>query len=90
MVEFFLWKNFFALGWGEKADVESNFTLVPMTRFAIVDLETTGSSPTEDRITEVAILLHDGEKVLESFTTLVNPERDIPHFITRLTGINNR
>ena len=61
-----------------------------MARFAVVDLETTGSSPVEDRITEVAIFLHDGEKVLDSYTTLVNPERDIPYFITQLTGINNK
>jgi DNA polymerase-3 subunit epsilon len=61
-----------------------------MTRFAVVDVETTGSSPVEDRITEVAIFIHDGEKTLDSYTTLVNPEREIPYYITRLTGINNR
>lgn len=58
--------------------------------YAIVDIETTGSNKTtEHRITEIAVYLFDGEKVIQEFTSLVNPENYIPPFITRLTGIDN-
>ncbi|RMD95783.1 MAG: DNA polymerase III subunit epsilon, partial [Bacteroidetes bacterium] len=38
---------------------------------------------------EIAIVLHDGEQVLDSFESLVNPECPIPYGITELTGISN-
>lgn len=56
--------------------------------FAIVDIETTGGHPTTNRITEIAINIHDGEKLLETYCTLVNPEIHIPTAIVALTGIN--
>jgi len=44
--------------------------------FAVVDLETTGFSPDDDRIVEVAVVVLDAEGTeLDSFCTLVNPER---------------
>ena len=57
--------------------------------YAIIDIETTGGSPRTERITEIAIYIHDGEKIVEEFASLVNPERNIPYFITSLTGISN-
>ena len=57
--------------------------------YAIVDIETTGGSSRIEKITEIAIFQHDGEKITEEFVTLVNPERNIPYFITNLTGITN-
>ncbi|SHM14216.1 exonuclease domain-containing protein [Hymenobacter psychrotolerans] len=57
--------------------------------YAIIDLETTGGQPAQDRITEIAIFIHDGEKVVDQFDTLINPGRSIPFFITQLTGIND-
>jgi DNA polymerase III subunit epsilon len=61
-----------------------------MQKYAIIDVETTGGAAKHERITEIAIVLHDGEKVLESFTSLVNPERSIPWNITRITGITDQ
>jgi DNA polymerase-3 subunit epsilon len=61
-----------------------------MTKYAVVDIETTGMSAGKDRITEVAIYLHDGEKTIDQFTTLINPECKIPYRITQLTGIDNK
>lgn len=55
--------------------------------FVVIDIETTGGQVTEDRITEIAIYAHDGTKVIDSFHTLINPERAIPIYITQLTGI---
>lgn len=57
--------------------------------YAIVDIETTGSIATQDRITEIAIFKHDGEKIVDQFNTFVNPERKIPVFISKLTGITD-
>lgn len=56
--------------------------------YAIVDLETTGGQAEKDRITEVAIALHDGEKIIDTFESLINPERAIPYNITQITGIS--
>ena len=57
--------------------------------YAIIDIETTGGNAKTGKITEVAIFLHDGEKITEEFSTLINPEVNIPRFITNLTGIDN-
>jgi DNA polymerase-3 subunit epsilon len=57
--------------------------------YAIVDIETTGGNASGSRITEIAIIIHDGENVIERYETLVNPEKEIPISIFALTGINN-
>jgi DNA polymerase-3 subunit epsilon len=55
--------------------------------WAVVDVETTGGQPPSDRITEIAaVIVRDGE-VKEVYETLVNPERPIPPFVSRLTNI---
>lgn len=56
--------------------------------FAIVDIETTGGRSV-DKITEIAIIVHDGEKIVDEYSTLINPEVPIPYFISGLTGITN-
>lgn len=57
--------------------------------FAVVDLETTGTL-SDGKVTEVAIIVHDGKKEIDRFSTLVNPERRIDPYVQRLTGITNR
>src|SRR5512133_3874228 len=57
--------------------------------YAIIDIETTGGSANIEKITEIAIYQHDGHEITGEFNTLVNPERNIPYFITNLTGITN-
>ncbi len=57
--------------------------------YSIVDIETTGGNPYRDKITEIAIYLHDGEKVVGEFQSLINPERKIPYFISKMTGITD-
>lgn len=57
--------------------------------YAIIDLETTGGDPRRDGITEIAIMLYDGKELIDSYTTLLNPQRPIPYEITRITGIDN-
>ncbi|WP_101844065.1 ATP-dependent DNA helicase DinG [Halobacillus sp. Marseille-P3879] len=61
-----------------------------MAQFAIVDLETTGNaSSKQDRIIEIGVVIIDGKKVIKEFNSLVYPEREIPPFISSLTGIDN-
>lgn len=57
--------------------------------FAIVDIETTGGSPKQAAITEICILRYDGEKLVDRFQTLIQPEQAIPSYITALTGITD-
>jgi DNA polymerase-3 subunit epsilon len=57
--------------------------------YAIIDIETTGGSANIERITEIAIYLHNGHEITDEFVSLINPERNIPYFITNLTGITN-
>lgn len=56
-----------------------------MKKYAIVDIETNGGV----KITEISIFIFDGASVIDEFTTLINPERNIPPRITSLTGIDN-
>jgi DNA polymerase-3 subunit epsilon len=58
--------------------------------YAIIDIETTGGSAVYERITEIAIFIYDGEKVIDQFNSLINPEKTIPYYITKLTGINDK
>ena len=58
--------------------------------YAIIDIETTGGSAVYERITEIAVFIYDGKKVVNQFTSLVNPGQPIPYYITKLTGINDQ
>ncbi len=61
-----------------------------MTRIAVIDFETTGLSPAMgDRATEVAIVMIEGDQVVDRFQSLMNPGRYIPSFVEALTGITN-
>lgn len=62
---------------------------MPDRRYAIVDVETTGGTTHNSRITDISIFITDGRQVLDEFSTLVNPEVPIPSFITHLTGIDD-
>ena len=55
--------------------------------YSVVDIETTGNGYKGQKITEISIFIFDGKKIIDEFTSLVNPEQKIPYFITNLTGI---
>jgi DNA polymerase-3 subunit epsilon len=57
--------------------------------YAIVDVETSGMTSDNCKITDIAIIIHDGEKIIDEFKSLVNPDKKISRKITRLTGIDN-
>ena len=55
-----------------------------------LDVETTGAAPAWDRVTEVGLIAVEDGRVVETWSTLVNPERRIPPAIEALTGITNQ
>ena len=59
------------------------------TRFAVVDVETTGGFAGSHRMTEIGIAITDGENILETYHTLLQPGIAIPRYITALTGIDD-
>lgn len=60
-----------------------------MERFAIVDIETTGSHARGHGITEIAVIITDGTIEVDRWETLVDPGLPIPAHITKLTGIDD-
>ncbi|MEA2974144.1 MAG: polymerase subunit epsilon [Actinomycetota bacterium] len=62
-------------------------TPLAQVTFCVLDLETTGASPADCKITEVGAIKVRGGECLGTFETLVNPQTEIPFFITVLTGI---
>ena len=57
--------------------------------YSVIDIETTGNGYKGQKITEISIFTFDGKHIVGEFTSLVNPEQNIPAFITNLTGIDN-
>lgn len=58
--------------------------------FAIVDIETTGGHASDNGITEIAIVLHNGKEVEGKFATLINPLIPIQRYVQTLTGITDQ
>ena len=57
--------------------------------YAIVDIETTGGNPKGGGITEIAVVIHDGQRIIHEYQTLINPKMAVPAYITGLTGIDS-
>lgn len=57
--------------------------------FVVFDLETTGFSNKNDKITEIGAVKVENFKVVDRFSQLINPEKDISYKVQELTGITN-
>lgn len=57
--------------------------------YVVIDVETTGGKTDHDRITEIAAYKVQHGEIIDEFTSLVNPQRRIPYFIQKLTGISH-
>lgn len=60
-----------------------------MPSIVAIDIETTGLDPNSDSIIEIGAVRFNGHRVEDEWTTLINPGRVIPPFISQLTGITN-
>jgi DNA polymerase-3 subunit epsilon len=79
----------YTLGTGSQLDVLTSHPDLLSLDYAVVDVETTGTRCwAGDRITEIAVVAVRGGVVAETFETLVNPDRPIPPWVTRLTNIS--
>ncbi len=56
--------------------------------FIVVDVETTGSNNRADKIIDIACVIVRNFEVVDEYSSLVNPQRDIPPMITDITGIH--
>ncbi|QKY69188.1 ATP-dependent DNA helicase DinG [Lentibacillus sp. CBA3610] len=60
-------------------------------KYVVIDLETTGHAPVSpDKIIEVGIVIIENNEITGEFSTFLNPNREIPPFITNLTGISDQ
>jgi DNA polymerase III subunit epsilon len=57
--------------------------------YAVIEIATTGGNTQSDRITEIAILVVEGEQVVEEFSSLIDPEKRIPYSVSSINGITN-
>ena len=61
----------------------------PNQVYVVVDVETTGGRPPNDRVTEIGAVKIQHGRIIDEWQSLINPQRRIPQFITQLTGITN-
>lgn len=59
-------------------------------KYCVFDLETTGGVPPLHRIIEIGACKMMGGEVVETYEALVDPERPIPDYVKKLTGIKNK
>lgn len=62
---------------------------ISAAEYIVIDVETTGLRPDDDRIIEVAAVKCENDRIVDSFHSLINPGRRIPSNVTKLTGIKN-
>jgi DNA polymerase-3 subunit epsilon/ATP-dependent DNA helicase DinG len=60
-----------------------------MPSIVALDIESTGTDPEKDAILEIGVIRFDGARIEREWTSLINPGRRIPPFITQLTGITD-
>ncbi|SES80090.1 ATP-dependent DNA helicase DinG [Oceanobacillus limi] len=61
-----------------------------MDKYVVVDLETTGNITHSDQIIEVGIVVIEDNEITDEFSTLLQPGKSIPPFVSNLTGITDQ
>ncbi len=71
--------------------IADNISLIKLdeANFCVIDFETTGLSPRSHGVIEIGMVKVSGLKIVDTYHSLVNPCKDIPYYITQLTGITN-
>lgn len=77
-------------GLGTRSEITDDYTRVHCAEWIVLDTETTGLSPIDDRIIEIAAVKYKNGEAVDSFVTLVNPGVAIPERITKITGITDK
>lgn len=67
--------------------LQVKWTVDPNQTYVVVDVETTGGRPGLHRVTEIGAVKVRNGKVIDEWSSLINPQRSIPANITRITGI---
>jgi len=70
---------------------ELNIKKIPFeeAEYCVFDFETTGMSGRKDKVIEIGMVKILNGKVVDTFSSFINPGRPIPYFITQMTGITN-
>ncbi len=64
-----------------------SLSILEQTKFLVIDTETTGVDPNEDRVVEIAAIAVMGNKVKTAYHTLINPQKPIPPETSAIHGI---
>ncbi len=64
-------------------------TPIEQVRFVVVDVETTGGTTGDHRMTEIAMCVVEDDTIVRRHESLMNPRQPIPDFIQLMTGITN-
>src|SRR6187431_670319 len=65
----------------------SSDELLRSLKFCVIDLETTGGNPETEKIIEIGMVRIENRKISEERSFLINPQKEIPDFVQKLTGI---
>ena len=57
--------------------------------YCVFDFETTGVSPRTDKVIEIGMVKLNRGKIVDTFSTFINPGRPVPYYITQITGITS-
>src|SRR3954465_5622877 len=64
----------------------SSSELLDSLKFCVIDLETTGGNPATEKIIEIGMVKIEDRRISEELSFLINPQKDIPEFLHKLTG----
>ena len=70
--------------------LKGNNIVEQLKDYTVVDIETTGMSPSYNKILEISAIKVRGGKEVDTFSKLINPHENIPYFISNLTGITTK
>jgi DNA polymerase-3 subunit epsilon len=62
---------------------------MPSPALLFVDTETTGTCSRYSRIIEIGLIRVEKNRIVDTYSSLIDPEIDLPPFITKITGIND-
>lgn len=74
----------------DKRPDKGHCSICALDEYVAIDVETTGLSPSDEEIIEFGAALVCNGEVVETFSSLANPGREIPYLVELKTGITNK